>query len=168
MSHSWHRVLSCFLLFYMLPLIALADNEVTIDEESSVSDSVSTDTIAEDATKQEDEAASDSAKQSETIIDKQSDSDEEKKTAILYVEVMQNGQVDQPIKDARVIITYEDATEYEQKTDASGKALLSGLPYGKVDVDVTSSGRQSDGGTFVLDEPNETLTFHLKPRAPSR
>ena len=71
----------------------------------------------------------------------------------------------QPIKNARVIVTYSNFKEYERRTDGAGSARLTSLPYGKVDVVVTSSGRQSDGSTLVLDEPKEILTFHLKPRA---
>jgi hypothetical protein len=89
---------------------------------------------------------------------------EEMKTAVLRVTVTQIGGDNQPIKDARVIVTYDNAKEFELKTDEQGVALLTGLPYGKVDVDVTSSGRQSDGGTVVLDGPEKTLTFQLKPR----
>lgn len=89
---------------------------------------------------------------------------EEMKTAVLRVTVTQIGGNNQPIKDARVIVTYDNAKEFEHKTDEQGVALLTGLPYGKVDVDVTSSGRQSDGGTVVLDGPEKTLTFQLKPR----
>ena len=89
---------------------------------------------------------------------------EEMKTAVLRVTVTQIGGDNQPIKDARVIVTYDNAKEFEHKTDEQGVALLTGLPYGKVDVDVTSSGRQSDGGTVVLDGPEKTLIFQLKPR----
>lgn len=89
---------------------------------------------------------------------------EEMKTAVLRVTVTQVGGDNQPIKDARVIVTYDNAKEFEHKTDEQGVALLTGLPYGKVDVDVTSSGRRSDGGTVVLDGPEKTLTFQLKPR----
>jgi len=89
---------------------------------------------------------------------------EEMKTVVLRVTVTQIGGDNQPIKDARVIVTYDNAKEFEHKTDEQGVALLTGLPYGKVDVDVTSSGRHSDGGTVVLDGPEKTLTFQLKPR----
>ncbi|WP_455222722.1 hypothetical protein [Kaarinaea lacus] len=90
---------------------------------------------------------------------------QEIKTSVLQVKVFQLGGDNLPIKDARVIVTLDNAKELEYKTDDTGVALLTGLPYGKVDIDVTSSGRQSGGGTVTLDEPEETMTFHLKPRS---
>ena len=89
----------------------------------------------------------------------------ELKTTVLRVTVTQTGGDEQPIKDARVIVTYDNAREFELKTDEQGVALLTGLPYGKVDVDVTSSGWKSGGGKIVLDAPEKTLSFKLKPRA---
>lgn len=186
MSRTLHWATVCCLLVYLLPFNSLADDEVKQKSQTSVSDSAATDTdtVEDDTSKKKDETVMGVDKQSDTTAGtdiktdsetdttittttatgKPTDINEKLKTAILQVQVVQKGEGDQPIKNARVIITYEDATEYERKTDASGKAMLTGLPYGKVDVDVTSSGRQSDGGTLVLDEPKETLTFHLKPR----
>jgi len=91
-------------------------------------------------------------------------SDEVQKTAVLRVIVVQKGENNQPIKDARVIVTYDNTKEFGRKTDSAGVALLTDLPYGKVDVDVTSSGRHSDGRALVLEKPDETLTFILKHR----
>jgi len=90
---------------------------------------------------------------------------QEIKTSVLQVKVYQLGGDNLPIKDARVIVTLDNAREIEYRTDDTGVALLTGLPYGKVDIDVTSSGRQSGGGTVTLDEPQQTLTFRLKPRS---
>lgn len=181
MSRNLYPVVISCLLIYMLSFTAVADDTANKSSQTSTSDTATTtDTATDDTSTEKDETASGEDKQVDTQIDtdnktdsttdtatdtaKHTDIDKKLKTAILHVKVTQQGEGGLPIKDARVIITYDDATEYERKTDASGKAMLTGLPYGKVDVDVTSSGRQSDGGSLVLDEPKETLTFHLKPR----
>lgn len=132
----------------------------TVDEGTSKNDSSKPDTVVDSKAEQEsgDDATVKSGNEKDAVI-------EGLKTAILKVTVMQTDGDNSPIKDARVIVTYDSAKEFEHKTDEAGVALLTGLPYGKVDVDVTASGRQSGGGTLVLDAPEKTLTFHLKPRA---
>ena len=89
------------------------------------------------------------------------------KTSVLLINVRQNGMNGLPIKNARVMVTHDGGKEYVNQTDDAGIVMLSDLPYGKIDVDVTSSGRKSDADSLVLDEPQETLTFQLKPRPPA-
>lgn len=108
-----------------------------------------------------DEAAGSSAEGGESGT---SETGEEIKTAVLRVNVSQKGDDGLPIKNARVIVTYDEETEFERKTDDAGVAELPGLPYGQADVDVTSSGMQSAGSEITVDEPEESLDFSLEPR----
>ncbi len=85
--------------------------------------------------------------------------------AELRVIVTQKGKNSTPIKGAKVLITYDDGSEHKGKTDKSGLLVLSDLPYGKVDLDVTSAGMQSEATEILLDKPQvEPPPFKLKPR----
>ena len=173
---SYQCLLGSRLFFCLLLIAASTSSGMAQEAETTSSNAASGEIVVEEAAKntetktsviKEDAGNGDAA----TAVNVKGDdakagtSLEEMRTAVLRVNVMQLGEDNQPIMDARVIVTYDNGKEYEYKTNEAGVALLSGLPYGKVDVDVTSSGRQSDGGTMVLDEPEEALIFHLKPRA---
>jgi hypothetical protein len=166
MKRHWGRFLNGCVLFCALLTGAFAGNAVAEEAVTPATGSASTGPAADDSSKSVETGAAtgkdDLGKDKATT---ESAAVEETKTTLLRVTVLQNGADNIPIKDARVIVTYEDAREFELKTDEAGVALLAGLPYGKVDVDVISSGRQSDGGTLVLDEPEKALTFRLKPRS---
>jgi len=83
---------------------------------------------------------------------------------VLRVTVYQKSEEDKPIENARVMVTYDEITEFERKTDKAGVAVLPNLPYGQADIDVTSSGMLSGREVLLLDKPETTLTFHLKLR----
>jgi len=87
------------------------------------------------------------------------------KTTSLRVIVLEPGTEKLPIDNARVTVTYENASEVERETDKHGVALLEGLPYGSVDLDVTAPGRHSAGKNVKLGEPERTLMFRLKVRS---
>ncbi|NOY62586.1 MAG: carboxypeptidase regulatory-like domain-containing protein [Gammaproteobacteria bacterium] len=155
---------SCCLLLLLFSAVALADSESAPVDETSQHDSSNSE-----------QDKSDIKKNTESENDKQDSAglsstgkNSADKTAVLQVNVAQKGENGRPIKGATVIVTYKSGAEYERKTDALGSAMLPGLPYGKVDVDVTSSGRKSDGGSLILDESSVTLTFQLVPRVRAR
>ena len=161
MSRSTRQAFIYSLLLCLLPMYVFAEHNVSTETEALASETVDTDT----STSVDDNSGNKSAEEGVALEeDNKDDLDTEKHTATLMVNVTKEGEDDFPIVGATVIVTYEDATEFERKTNASGKAMLTGLPYGKVDVDVISSGLQSGGGPFTLDDPEETLTFQLKPR----
>ncbi|WP_455208355.1 hypothetical protein [Kaarinaea lacus] len=173
---SYQCLLGSRLFFCLLLVAASASSGLAQEAETTSSKEVSGGTVVEEAAKNtetksstiKEDAGNKGAATAVNIKDEDTKAGaalDEMRTAVLRVNVLQLGEDNQPIMDARVIVTYDNGKEYEYKTNEAGVALLSGLPYGKVDVDVTSSGRQSDGGTLVLDEPEEALIFHLKPRA---
>jgi hypothetical protein len=181
MNRIWYQLAACILACgaYFSVSVSLAqetssdDMNTPADAATSKKESPKKETLEEDSTNQDNvsgdsDTVLDPSAKDDANVAKQPKADEiiqKIKTSVLKVTVFQLGDDNLPIKDARVIVTLENAKELEYKTDDSGVALLTGLPYGKVDIDVTSSGRQSGGGTVTLDEPQETLTFHLKPRS---
>ena len=186
MSHSWNH----FLAYCLLCLVLMAAGKVAAQgEEAASSNSTTTEKAVEnssqngesksdeknkqatkdDAAKGKEATKSDVTKD-ETVKDKvivEIEGAKEKLTSVLRITVKQNGMNGLPIKNARVMVTHDAGKEYVVQTDEAGIVMLSDLPYGKIDVDVTSSGRKSDADTLVLDEPQETLTFQLSPRAPA-
>jgi phosphatidate phosphatase APP1 len=186
MSYSCNRLLTYCLLFSVL---MTAGAVVAQGEQATSSGSTTTKTAVENSSKNsesksnaknkqttKDEVAKDEettksgVTKDETVKDKvivEIEDAKEKKTSVLRITVKQNGMNGLPIKNARVMVTHDAGKEYVVQTDEAGIVMLSDLPYGKIDVDVTSSGRKSDADTLVLDEPQETLTFQLSPRAPA-
>lgn len=73
-----------------------------------------------------------------------------------------------PVRNAAVIL--HDVNEkgkasaggMELKTDAEGNASYSGLPYGKVLVQVIAPGFQTYGENFEINEASKTITIKLK------
>lgn len=84
--------------------------------------------------------------------------------AVLTVYVTHDAEQPTPIKQAKVIVTYANGKEFERRTNSEGIAVLSRLPYGKVDIDVIASGMKSDGETRNLNQPETTLKYTLKAR----
>ena len=180
-EHLMCDKLGCHLRYYLLCLLLLSGNGLadqgseTLANDSQATNAVVGDTSKSDTdpTKPVDDSTEKKEKTSAEVASEDVDDDkrvetnshvEMLKTSVLRISVMQSGEHAVPIKNARVIVTLGDATEYERKTDEEGIVSLSELPYGKVEVDVTSSGLQSDADTLILDEPEESLVFHLKPR----
>ena len=165
MNQRWYQPMRHCLLCIILS----TGSSVIAQEAETTGDSVSTETMTEASLKNNEtnpDTIKDGEMKTEVVEEAVMDtgSDEVQKTAVLRVIVVQKGENNQPIKDARVIVTYDNTKEFGRKTDSAGVALLTDLPYGKVDVDVTSSGRHSDGRALVLEKPDETLTFILKHR----
>jgi len=73
-----------------------------------------------------------------------------------------------PVRNAAVIL--HDVNEkgkaaaggMELKTDAEGNASYSGLPYGKILVQVIAPGFQTFGENFEIKEASKTITIKLK------
>jgi len=158
-----------------------AGEVVAKDKDAASSDSTTTNTAVESSSKKDetksnvidatkDEVVEDKVVKDEAVKDNvkaEKETVKEKKTSVLRISVKQNGMNGLPINNARVMVTHDGGKEYVFQTDETGVVMLSDLPYGKIDVDVTSSGRKSDADTLLLDEPQETLTFQLSPRAPA-
>lgn len=166
MKQSWYKPMKHCLLFIIL---STGSSVIAQEAETTTGDSASPETMTEASLKKNEinvDTIEDGETEAEVVEEVVMDarSEEVQKTAVLRVIVVQMGEDNQPIKDARVIVTYNNAKEFGRKTDSAGVALLTDLPYGKVDVDVTSSGRHSDGRALVLEKPEETLTFILKHR----
>lgn len=166
MKQSWYKPMKHCLLFIIL---STGSSVIAQEAETTTGDSASPETMTEASLKNNEinvDTIEDGETEAEVVEEVVMDarSEEVQKTAVLRVIVVQMGEDNQPIKDARVIVTYNNAKEFGRKTDSAGVALLTDLPYGKVDVDVTSSGRHSDGRALVLEKPEETLTFILKHR----
>lgn len=85
------------------------------------------------------------------------------KTVELTILVI-NKEQQNPIENAKIILTYSDNNEFERRTNNTGSATLTNLPYGAVDIDIIASGMQSYGGSIMLNESHQSLKFTLTPR----
>ena len=92
---------------------------------------------------------------------------QDKPAADLSVKVLKedNGK---PVRNAAVIL--HDVNEkgkaaaggMELKTDAEGAASYSGLPYGKILIQVIAPGFQTYGESYVINEATKEITIKLK------
>ena len=142
MNRNGFRLLMYYLFLLVAPTLVIADSsdETGSDISTDISTNSSTkngsrsaesDTVTDsipgdsnnDKPEKVDNVATDKTDQSLTGSDSLLD-DEDKNTTVLKVVVIQIGEETLPIKDARVIITYGDATEFERKTDSSGSVSL--------------------------------------------
>jgi hypothetical protein len=73
-----------------------------------------------------------------------------------------------PVRNAAVIMHNVNekgkasAGGMELKTDAEGNASYSGLPYGKILIQVIAPGFQTYGENFDINEASKTITIKLK------
>ena len=73
-----------------------------------------------------------------------------------------------PVRNAAVIMHNVNdkgrtsAGGMELKTDAEGHASYSGLPYGKILIQVIAPGFQTYGESFDINEASKTITIKLK------
>ena len=74
-----------------------------------------------------------------------------------------------PVRNASVILHPLDEHGNQErgglqlKTDADGKTMFDGVPYGKLRVQVLASGYQTYGEDFDIDQPEHEITIKLKP-----
>ena len=162
MNHSWLH----FLAYGLLCSVLLFGGEVVAQhQEATSSDSTTTETAVEESSKN-DETSSEAIKEETSKSEEKIEEEvvKEKKTSVLRIIVQQAGGNGLPIENARVMVTHDSGKEYGFQTNAAGEVTFSDLPYGKIDLDVTSSGRKSAAKKLVLDNPQETLTISLLPR----
>lgn len=73
-----------------------------------------------------------------------------------------------PVRNAAVVLHNVNekgkasAGGMELKTDAEGNASYSGLPYGKILIQVIAPGFQTYGESFDINEANKAITIKLK------
>ncbi len=76
-----------------------------------------------------------------------------------------------PVKNAEVVVHLVDKKGREKqeglelKTHDDGKAEASGIPYGKVRIQVIAPGLKTYGEDFNIDQPNVELTIKMQKPA---
>jgi hypothetical protein len=76
-----------------------------------------------------------------------------------------------PVRNAAVVLHpvneegKQEAGGIELKTDQEGKTGYSGLPYGKLRIQVIARGFQTFGNDFEIKEPQQAIEVKLKPPA---
>ncbi|HZD07313.1 MAG TPA: carboxypeptidase-like regulatory domain-containing protein [Candidatus Limnocylindrales bacterium] len=94
----------------------------------------------------------------------------EEKTASVNMTVIRNSS-GKPVKNAEVVIHLIDnhgkpkQEGLELKTHEDGKAEASGIPYGKVRIQVIAPGFRTYGEDFSIDQPNHEFTIKLQKPA---
>jgi hypothetical protein len=94
----------------------------------------------------------------------------ELKTASINMTVLRNSS-GKPVKNAEVVIHLIDEhgkqkqEGLELKTHDDGKAEASGIPYGKVRIQVIAPGFRTYGEDFSIDQPNHEFTIKLQKPA---
>jgi hypothetical protein len=91
----------------------------------------------------------------------------EQKTASLNMTVIRSAS-GKPVKNAEVVIHLIDnhgkpkQEGLELKTHDDGKAEATGIPYGKVRIQVIAPGFRTYGEDFSIDQPNLEFTIKLQ------
>lgn len=94
----------------------------------------------------------------------------EQKTASINMTVIRNSS-GKPVKNAEVVIHLIDnhgkqkQEGLELKTHDDGKAEATGIPYGKVRIQVIAPGFRTYGEDFSIDQPNHEFTIKLQKPA---
>ena len=96
------------------------------------------------------------------------DKDKEKGSATLKVTVLkaENGK---PVANAAVVLHPVDKKGrqmrggVELKTNPDGECSYTGLPYGKLRVQVLAHGLQTYGEDYEIDQPEKAITIKLNP-----
>jgi hypothetical protein len=94
----------------------------------------------------------------------------EQKTASINMTVIRDSS-GKPVKNAEVVIHLVDihgkqkAEGLELKTHDDGKAEATGIPYGKVRIQVIAPGFRTYGEDFSIDQPNHEFTIKLQKPA---
>jgi hypothetical protein len=104
------------------------------------------------------------------VAGKKKTSDPELKTASLNMTVIRNSS-GKPVKNAEVVIHLIDnhgkakQEGLELKTHDDGKAEATGIPYGKVRIQVIAPGFRTYGEDFSIDQPTHEITIKLQKPA---
>jgi hypothetical protein len=94
----------------------------------------------------------------------------ELKTASVNMTVIRNSS-GKPVKNAEVVIHLIDnhgkqkQEGLELKTHDDGKAEATGIPYGKVRIQVIAPGFRTYGEDFSIDQPTHEITIKLQKPA---
>jgi len=94
----------------------------------------------------------------------------EQKTASINMTVIRSSS-GKPVKNAEVVIhlvdTHGKAKQegMELKTHDDGKAEATGIPYGKVRIQVIAPGFRTYGEDFSIDQPTHEITIKLQKPA---
>ena len=94
-------------------------------------------------------------------------SEPELKTASINMTVIRDSS-GKPVKNAEVVIHLVDihgkqkAEGLELKTHDDGKAEATGIPYGKVRIQVIAPGFRTYGEDFSIDQPTHEFTIKLQ------
>jgi hypothetical protein len=94
----------------------------------------------------------------------------EEKTASVNMTVIRNSS-GKPVKNAEVVIHLIDnhgkqkQEGLELKTHEDGKAEATGIPYGKVRIQVIAPGFRTYGEDFSIDQPTHEFTIKLQKPA---
>jgi hypothetical protein len=97
-------------------------------------------------------------------------SEPDQKTASVNMTVIRNSS-GKPVKNAEVVIHLIDnhgkakQEGLELKTHDDGKAEATGIPYGKVRIQVIAPGFRTYGEDFSIDQPNLEFTIKLQKPA---
>ena len=92
------------------------------------------------------------------------------KTASINMTVLRNSS-GKPVKNAEVVIHLVDnhgkqkQEGLELKTHDDGKAEATGIPYGKVRIQVIAPGFRTYGEDFSIDQPTHEITIKLQKPA---
>jgi hypothetical protein len=94
----------------------------------------------------------------------------DQKTASVNMTVIRNSS-GKPVKNAEVVIHLIDThgkqkqEGLELKTHDDGKAEATGIPYGKVRIQVIAPGFRTYGEDFSINQPNHEITIKLQKPA---
>ncbi|MGC2742295.1 MAG: carboxypeptidase-like regulatory domain-containing protein [Candidatus Angelobacter sp.] len=98
---------------------------------------------------------------------KKKTSESQLKTSSINMTVIRNSS-GKPVKNAEVVIHLIDnhgkqkEEGLELKTHEDGKAEATGIPYGKVRIQVIAPGFRTYGEDFSIDQPNLEFTIKLQ------
>jgi hypothetical protein len=104
------------------------------------------------------------------VVAKKKPPEPELKTASVNMIVIRNSS-GKPVKNAEVVIHLIDdhgkpkQEGLELKTHEDGKAEASGIPYGKVRIQVIAPGFRTYGEDFSINQPNHEFTIKLQKPA---
>jgi hypothetical protein len=104
------------------------------------------------------------------VVAKKKPPEPELKTASVNMIVIRNSS-GKPVKNAEVVIHLIDdhgkpkQEGLELKTHEDGKAEASGIPYGKVRIQVIAPGFRTYGEDFSINQPNLEFTIKLQKPA---
>jgi len=104
------------------------------------------------------------------VVAKKKPPEPEQKTASVNMTVIRNSS-GKPVKNAEVVIHLIDThgkpkqEGLELKTHEDGKAEATGIPYGKVRIQVIAPGFRTYGEDFSIDQPTHEFTIKLQKPA---